>query len=116
MYSDFISSGSFVNQTNIGQHTLAWTRRRKHERYGVARGVSAGILRSTESENLMRFWRTFRSWDFFPITRVPIAALSFILNLAIIASWRDWRIVVRLIRVAAGSRRFVRIAVQFSCH
>src|SRR5450631_991267 len=64
----------------------------------------------------MRFWSAFRSRDLFPIARVPIAALVLILDLAIISSVRNWNIVIRLIRVAAGSSRFVRIALQFSCH
>jgi hypothetical protein len=64
----------------------------------------------------MRLGSPFRNRDFFPISGVPISALFFILHLMIVSSWRDWRIVVRLIRVAAGTGRLVRVTVRSRRH
>jgi len=57
------------------------------------------------SENLMRFGSAFWSRDLFPIAGMPIATLFIVLNLTIVSSGRDPNIVVRLIRIAAGTSR-----------
>jgi hypothetical protein len=60
----------------------------------------------SDSENLMRLWGALWKRHFFPIAGVAIAALPLVLDL-IICGRRDGHIVVRLIRVAAGTRRCI---------
>jgi hypothetical protein len=68
------------------------------------------------SKNLMRLRSSFRKRHFFPIAVVAIAALPLVLDL-IISRRRDGYVVVRLIRVAAGTRRCcVGRVVRFGCH
>jgi hypothetical protein len=54
----------------------------------------------------MRLGSAFRSRDLFPIAGMPIATLFFVLSLTIVSSGRDWNIVIRLIRIAAGTWGF----------
>jgi hypothetical protein len=65
-----------------------------------------------ESEYLMRFRSAFGRRDFFPIAGVTIAAFFLILNITVVSCGRNWDIVVRLIRVAAGTRWYIRVTLR----